>query len=74
MNSRGTRDILMEHVGGKCELYLSCCGCFIKLGSHGPYPSHEIVDIQDDYVTLKAPDGVCCRYSMASTSLLIEDY
>lgn len=70
----GPREILMEHVGSKCELYLSCCGCFIKLGSQCPYPSHEIVEVQDDYVTLKAPDGVCCRYSIAGTSLIQEDF
>lgn len=67
------RDVLTEHIGSQCELYLSCCGCFIKLRSSDTYPSHEIVEVQDDYVTLKAPDGVSCCYSIASISLLKED-
>ncbi len=68
-----SKDVLIEYIGSKCELYLSCCGCFIKLGSQCSYPSHEIAEVKDGYVTLKAADGVCCRYPIANTSLLKED-
>lgn len=67
-----SNDVLIAHIGSKCELYLSCCGCFIKLGAQGPYPSHEIVEVKDDYVTLKASDGICCRYTIANTTLINE--
>ena len=67
-----TKDVLREHIGSKCELYSSCCGCFIRLGPQGPYPSHEIIEVKDDYVTLKEPDGMYCRYHIASISLINE--
>ncbi len=67
------KDVLIEHVGSKCELYLSCCGCFIKMGSQCSYPSHEVVEVKDDYLTLKAPAGVCSRHPIANISLLRED-
>jgi hypothetical protein len=73
MNSMASRDVLTENIGSKCELYLSCCGCFVKLGSQGSYPSYEIVEVKNDYVTIKAPDGICCRYSIANISLLEEN-
>ncbi len=57
-NSMAFKDVLMEHIGSKCELYVSCCGCFIKMGSQGQYPSYDIAEVKDDYVTLKAPDEV----------------